>query len=70
MVVVVVHVTIDRISNRSTNTVAIQLASTQDRIGAAGPPHALRSAGGFLDEESVIYNHGFGTNLGRPLRGA
>ena len=51
------------------------LALTQDRIGAAGPPHApreeplseersdLRSAGGFLDEESVICNHRFGTNL-------
>ena len=51
------------------------LALTQDRIGAAGPPHApreeplseersdLRSAGGFLDEERVICNHGFGTNL-------
>ena len=33
-----------------------RVASTQDRID-------LRSAGGFLDEESVICNHGFGTNL-------
>ena len=50
------HITVSqRVANR--------VASTQDRIGAAGPPEErsnLRSAGGFLDEESVICNHRFG----------
>ena len=47
-------------------TQGVLLVSAQARIRLRGIhlTRPLRSAGGCLDPERVIWNHGFGTNLG------